>query len=35
MEERPIHGHGSKKEVEKLREEGIDVVNIPWISDDH
>ena len=32
---RPIHGHGTKKEVQELRDEGIDVVNIPWIPDDH
>ena len=35
IKERPIHGHGSKKEIQELRDEGIDVVNIPWIPDDH
>ena len=35
LKERPIHGHGTKKEVQELRDEGIDVVNIPWIPDDH
>ena len=35
IKERPIHGHGTKKEVQELRDEGIDVVNIPWIPDDH
>ena len=35
IKERPIHGHGTKKEVQELRDEGIDVVNIPWIHDDH
>ena len=35
IEEKPIHGHGSKEEIEGLRDEGIEVVNIPWIADDH
>ena len=35
IREKPIHGHGTNKEIKELREEGIDVVNIPWISDDH
>ena len=35
IKERPIHGHGTKKEVQELRDEGIDVVNFPWIPDDH
>tara|TARA_A200000113_G_scaffold216769_1_gene222471 strand:- start:973 stop:1449 length:477 start_codon:yes stop_codon:yes gene_type:complete len=35
MKEKPIHGHGTNKEINELRDEGIDVVNIPWISDDH
>ena len=35
IEEKPIHGHGSKEEIEGLRDEGIEVVNIPWIPDDH
>ena len=35
IKERPIHGHSTKKEVQELRDEGIDVVNIPWIPDDH
>ena len=33
--EKPIHGQGTNKEIQELRDEGIDVVNIPWISDDH
>ena len=33
--EKPIHGRGTNKEIQELRDEGIDVVNIPWISDDH
>ena len=35
IEEKPIHGHGSKEEIEGLRDEGIEVVNIPWVADDH
>ena len=35
IREKPIHGNGSNKEIQELRDEGIDVVNIPWISDDH
>ena len=35
IKEKPIHGHGTKKEIQELRDEGIDVLNIPWISDDH
>ena len=35
IKEKPIHGHGSNKEIQELRDEGIDVVNIPWIPDDH
>ena len=35
IKEKPIHGHGTNKEIKELRDEGFDVVNIPWISDDH
>ena len=35
IKERPIHGQGTNKEIQELRDEGIDVVDIPWISDDH
>ena len=35
IKEKSIHGHGTSKEIKELRDEGIDVVNIPWISDDH
>ena len=35
IKEKPIHGHGTNKEIEELRDEGIDVINIPWISEDH
>ena len=35
IKDKPIYGHGSSKDIQELRDEGIDVVNIPWISDDH
>ena len=35
IEQKPIHGHGTKKEIKELQDDGIDVVSIPWISDDH
>ena len=35
IEEKPIHGHGTQKDIEELREEGINIVNIPWVADDH
>ena len=35
IKEKPIHGHGTNKEIKELRDKGIEVVNIPWISDDH
>ena len=35
IKEKPIHGHGTNKEIQELRDEGVDLVNIPWISDDH
>jgi len=35
IKEKPIHGHGSKEEIEELRDEGIEVLNIPWVTDDH
>ena len=35
IKEKPIHGQGTNKEIQELRDEGVDVVNIPWISDDH
>ena len=35
IKEKPIHGQGSNKEIKELRDEGIDILNIPWISDDH
>ena len=35
IKEKPIHGHGTNKEIKELRDEGIEVVNIPWISEDH
>ena len=35
IKEKPIHGQGTNKEIQELRDEGIDIFNIPWISDDH
>lgn len=35
IKEKPIHGQGTNKEIQELRDEGIDVFKIPWISDDH
>ena len=33
--ERSIYGHGTKKEIEELKDEGFDVLNVPWVPDDH
>ena len=35
IKEKPIHGHGTNKEIKDLRDEGINIVNIPWITEDH
>ena len=35
MKEKPIHGQGTSKDIQELRDDGIEIVNIPWISDDH
>ena len=35
MKEKPIHGQGTSEEIQELRDDGIEIVNIPWISDDH
>ena len=35
IKEKSIYGHGTKKDIEELKEEGIDVINIPWTPDDH
>ena len=32
---RSIYGHGSKKDIEELKDEGIDILKVPWIPDDH
>ncbi|MBL27732.1 MAG: hypothetical protein CMM50_09320 [Rhodospirillaceae bacterium] len=32
VEERRIYGEASKEEARELREEGIDVVSVPWLS---
>ena len=33
--ERSIYGHGTKKEIEELKDEGVDVHNVPWVADDN
>jgi len=33
--ERSIYGHGTKKEIEELKDEGVDILNVPWVPDDH
>ena len=33
--EKSIYGHGTKEEIEQLKYEGIDVINIPWVPEDH
>ena len=35
IKEKPIHGHGTKEEIEQLKDEGINVINVPWVPDDH
>ncbi len=35
LKEKAIHGYGSNNEIEELKDEGIDVVDIPWVQDDH
>ena len=35
IEEKSIYGNGTKQEIEELKDEGIDVINIPWTPDDH
>ena len=35
IKEKPIHGQGTNKEIQELRDEGIGVFNIPWISEAH
>ena len=33
--ERSIYGHGTKKEIEELKDEGVDILYVPWVPDDH
>ena len=35
IKEKPIHGQGTNREIQELRDEGIDVLTIPWVPDDH
>ena len=35
IKEKSIYGHGTKEEIDELRDEGVDVLNIPWVTDDH
>ena len=35
VKEESIYGHSTDKEIEELKDEGINVLNIPWIPDDH
>jgi hypothetical protein len=35
IEEKSIYGHGTREEIEELKDEGIDVINIPWVPEDH
>ena len=35
IKEKPIHGHGTNEEIEELKDEGINVINVPWVPDDH
>ena len=33
--ERSIYGHGTKKEIEELKDDGINILNIPWFPEDN
>ena len=35
IKEKSIYGHGTKDAIEELRDEGIDVINLPWTPKDH
>ena len=35
IKEKPIYGNGTNEEIKELRDEGIAVLNVPWIPDDH
>ena len=35
IKEKSIYGHGTKEEIEELKDEGVDLINIPWTPDDH
>ena len=34
-EEPEMLEESTNEEIKELRDEGIDIVNVPWISDDH
>ena len=33
--ERSIYGNGTQKDIEELKEEGVNVLSIPWVPEDH
>ena len=33
--EKSIYGHGTKKEIEELKDEGINILNLPWSPEDN
>jgi hypothetical protein len=35
IKEKSIYGRGTKKEIEELKDEGVEVLSIPWITEDH
>ena len=35
IKEKSIYGHGTKDEIEQLKDEGINVINLPWTPEDH
>ena len=35
IKEKAIHGYGTKKEIQELKDEGVEIVDIPWVGDDH
>ena len=35
IKEKSIYGHGTKDEIEQLKDEGINVISLPWTPEDH